>query len=173
MSCSSSQILHEFFLTFYPSIRLVFLMTKNMLDRPATTHPVANDVVGKAEFSRPVRHALCLASEAQHSVVARILRQLSISGPATILFAVSLIVLLSLNRMPFAWARPHVRVERLKAIAPLIANGNSSSAVSVIPSCLRVGASLNDVVPNPVFGSSAHAVRLNRCSHAMHPLAST
>jgi len=99
-----------------------------------------------------------------HVALARLLRTCVVclfdwSRPSAVFRAVSATVINTIDRM--AGTRPGTDIikEGFKGVEPSLAHGNPSSTVIVVARMILVGASLNNVTPNSIFGCCCPTVR--------------
>lgn len=111
----------------------------------------------------PALHRAC--SPKAHSILSghpSVGGLLCASGPANVARFVVAVVIDTLQRHVSRRAEPHICDERLEAIGPPSADGDSSSAVVDVGLVLRVRASLFHHPPHLMFGLTAHAMSAMR-----------
>ncbi len=79
-------------------------------------------------------------------------------NPAAVLLAVVAITVNSVKRVLVGWARPHVTIERLKAVFPFVAYRDTASTIAWVGPNVRVVAPIFHLVPDAVDRSSCHSV---------------
>lgn len=117
-------------------------------------------------FSRPLGNRLSLSEEGNLYCRAGVVVLLTACRPLAIVWAISLIVVYSLNRMPFGGPIAHVRDKILKRIHPPIADGYSPSSITMIRLMCRGVAPVFHRLPNCVDFGSMHPVSFCSCRHA-------
>jgi hypothetical protein len=150
----------------------LFQWPASLQSPPKTAH--LDTRVGKGHGARQ-RHDFSAIGDVV--VVALVMVLLALGGPIAVTGLIVAVVFSSLDGVGGGWLPPHVFQER-REVAPSLANGDASTAVSCVALDLRIGTPLVHVRPSSVFWGrmlSVPVVALSRLlsSKAAAGLAST
>jgi hypothetical protein len=96
----------------------------------------------------PLGLAQCFAFYCNQPVLTGVSGLFCFGGPPNIPVAVPKVVVNSVNRVSFGWARANLFKKRQKVMLPLVTNGNAASTVINVRRFARIGASPNNTFPN-------------------------
>lgn len=126
--------------------------------RPATLKAPFDNLSRNARFSRPFWHGQAATINLNRVVVAFIVGLLGGSLPATVVRAITEIVVDSAHGILGAWARPHILKESLKRMPPAGTDCYPSCAIVFIGSDVRIGAASNHTAPSCICFRPRHPV---------------
>ncbi len=110
------------------SLFYVNWLGKGAVYRPAASYSPVNGINGESKLSSPLGDCESLPSELEKNICARIACLFKFCGPLAVTFAVTKIIIFTLNRMLGRWPRPHFAVENSKII-PFRTHRYSSTAI--------------------------------------------
>lgn len=131
---------------------------KDFLQRPFALNPQLNGLSRNAEFIGPFAQVQC-SSIQRHPMVVRAIVLLDLHGsPSAIARLVAARIVDAVNRMGGGWLWPHVRQKALK-VPPFRRDRNALGAIFGVQHGRRIFATLPDIDPGDVLGSSGSTVR--------------
>lgn len=133
---------------------------QSFFDGPAkSSDPVRDRLVINAGDVGPVRQKARISVHCQWSIASVVAILLCASGPAAIVSRVGTVVVDAFDGVGRSGSAPHVKVERLKTVAPFIAHDDTASTVSRVGWIRKQIAAGTYAHPDPVLAASAQSVR--------------
>lgn len=112
--------------------KILINWVQRLFDWPASQQSRSQQTLPDAKLPRPGGYALRLSIESDELRCARIALLLGRGGPVTVTLEVSKAVVYAIKGFTL-WALSHITKKGQKVSAPLLADGNTASAVVVIP----------------------------------------
>lgn len=130
-----------------------------LANRPAAIQPLYNGSGARSQSVRPIRHMQCLSVQRKITNISFISILNRHCSPYTIVRAIPLIIIDTLNRMLRSWLASHILQKTFKRFAPLGAHRNSTSTIIIPRFTIGFFASSNNVTPSIIFREMRQSVR--------------
>lgn len=135
------------------------ISTQCFINCPAIgVKPLLQRAVFDAAFARPLRQRLSSAECCEYSVVALVVGLFQSCRPVAVFGRIRAVIVAAFDGVMWRRYRPHVCIERLKAMIPSVADSDASASVPRICPAARIQASRMNTSPDPVFITSTQAV---------------
>ncbi len=134
-------------------------MTKDATQRKTSAQTTLDRAVGNASAAAPLHQRLCFTVPFNAMIRTHIVRLVDFGFPLHIARSIGSIIVQSFNLMLRRWTRPHVSIEGLERFSPFGSHRNAATPVIGEVARRRILCALDDMCPDPVFGSLRAAMR--------------
>lgn len=145
-------------MTSLPLAPLLYGRGQGIFDRPSCSKASLYGLWIKMHLSCPLSHSLCLIAKRYNAVTCSVIGLFRSCCPPTIVRAIPLIVVYSVQRINRARAWPHIFIERFKGYTPPPAYFDTARAIFRKIMIIRVLAALNHSFPSGIFRCPRHPV---------------